>query len=148
MIGKTWVGYNLKEKLRICWKIRCEMQEPDKSQDKVFDLNNWKICDILHRREENKRWNWFENKDQIWYDKKIHPRGNVGIGEKFRGESVLEIKWLRLLTYTWLWKPWDQMRSPGIQAQTGKKRSKVEHPGSAIKWCSSWRRTHKGDIGF
>lgn len=34
---------------------------------------------------------------------KIHPRGNVGIGEaKFRAESVLEIKSLGLFTYTWL----------------------------------------------
>lgn len=34
---------------------------------------------------------------------KIHPRGNVGIGEaKFRAEFVLEIKLLELLTYTWL----------------------------------------------
>ena len=34
---------------------------------------------------------------------KIHPRGNVWIGEaEFRAESVLEIKLLGLLTYTWL----------------------------------------------
>ena len=34
----------------------------------------------------------------------IHPNGNVGMEVKFRGKSVLKIKLLGLLIYTWYYK--------------------------------------------